>query len=910
MRKLVLFFFFIVLVFGLSLDENLSVGELDNGFKYYLYQNDTPKESVSMIMHIKAGSSDERDDEQGIAHFVEHMAFNGTEEFSKNELIKALESLGVQFGADLNAMTSFDETIYKLDIKKDDENIHKALKVMANMGFKVLFNADDLEAEKGVIQAEEKNRRNAYTRIMEQTLDYYYKDSIYAKRLPIGDMDIIRNATPELLKGFFNRYYRPNNASLVVVGDFDEAKMKEAINLHFGSLERGDVRHGDKSIGYFNELVVFNAHDAELTRNSVSLMFEGNSLKLDSYEAFKTRYKNLYISKLVSLLNDARKASGETKLSLMFYDMDIQNKKSLNTFHSSVIENDINASLSELSSLIKTVKQNGFSKSDFESAKKEFIAQNIASFEKRSKRHNPEIINEILSYISDGTAFLDPETAFSMNEKILNEITLDDVNAHFNAIVSSEGLIVGITTKDEFKLSKDEFKQIYENADEFSKELGDLPDSLLNETLPSVEPTKTEVDANLVYKFEFENGAEVWFKEINTDKDKVTFRAFKKGGFTNLADSVNATFAVNLANGSGIGEFNDYEVRKITAGEVFEFRKFIEKTSLGFSGSFMASDLENMLKAFYVEFENPKIDSEYFKRYQTIALDTLAKNETHPDYKFSKEFNDFYYNGSDKMRYASKDDILNMDKNALETSLKEMFSNAGEYKFIFVGDMNATAFIEVAKNYLGNLSGAKKESFIEDDGIRSLDKTHEFKRFYLSEDTSKNSIFIKNYDLAYTPKDAVTLELATEILNVLMREQIREKDGMVYGINAHSKLENLPYQKSNTNIYFTTGKENIETIIENVKSIIAYLKTEFNDEQELENAKLKAKVALEKSYQNPSFWERALSDSILFDRKFFNYDEISSLIDSVTMQDIKNVSKIAFDLEHFIVGSNIYEKAE
>lgn len=899
--------FFITFSFSLNLDKNLTIGKLDNGLTYYFYQNDTPKESVSMIMHIKAGSADETDSEKGIAHFVEHMAFNGTIDFNKNDLIKALESLGVKFGADLNAMTSFDETIYKLDIKKNDENINRALKVMANLGFKVLFNLDDLEDEKGVILAEEKNRRNAHTRIMEQTLKYYYKDSIYENRLPIGDMNVIKNSTPEILKGFFNRYYHPNNANLVVVGDFNETKMLQAIKTYFGDIKNSTVTHSDKSIGYFNDLVVFNAYDKELSNNSVFVMYEDNVTVLNSYENFKINYKKAYISRLISLINDARKAKGQTVLSTDFYDMNLQNQKSLNSFYASVIKNDTNSSLSEISSLIKTIEKNGFNVDDFNSVKKEFIAENLANFEKRSKRYNTEIINEITSYLIDNEIFLSVEDNFKMNEKILNEITLDDVNRYFNEIISKKGIIVGLITKEESRFSEEDYEKIYENAEIFKEDLGKLPSSLLNKKLPDVNVAKSSVDANLVHKFEFENGAEIYFKEINTNKDTLTFTAFKKGGFTNFDDIKNITFAINLSNGSGIGEFNDYEVKKITAGEVFEFSKYMDKTSLGFTGSTRVSDLENMLKAFYVEFENPNINDDFFKRFQTIALDTLAKNENHPDYKFSKEFNDFYYKNSKKMEFANKEDILAMDKSALKSSLKEIFKNAGEYKFIFVGDMKAENFIKIAKNYIGNLSGSKNENSIKDDGVRDIDGKQEFKRYYLSEDTSKNSIYIKSYDLAYTPKNSITLELATDILNVLMREEIREKNGMVYGIYANSKLENLPYQKSSTNIYFTTNKKNIESIVKSIKDIIVLLKGDYSDEKELENAKLIKKVSLEKSYQNPGFWRNNLSNSLLYDTKFFSFDEISKLIDSVTMQDIKNVINLAFNVNNFVISSNIYK---
>ncbi|MCZ6111141.1 M16 family metallopeptidase [Campylobacter ureolyticus] len=910
MKKIILILsIFLSICFGFENDENLKIGKLDNGFSYYLYKNQTPKDSISLILYFKVGSSDELENEKGIAHFVEHMAFNGTKDYTKNDLIKALESLGVKFGADLNAATSFNETIYKLDIKK--ENLDKALSVLSNMGFKALFEKDDLEAEKGVIIEEERNRKNAYVRIMNQGLKYFYPDSIYASRLPIGDMSIIKNATPALLKGFYNKFYTPNNAKLIIVGDFNENETKTLIKKYFENIKNGDfVKRADKNIGYFNDLVIFNPNDEEIANNSVSIMFEDTPYKLNSIENLEKEYKNRFISKMFSLLNEKRKSKSKTLLTTNYYDINLYNFKKLNSFYATVIKDDVNASLSELISLIKTVQKNGFNKDDFLSAKKELLAQNLANFEKKQKRYNSEIISEILNLIEDDTTFLSPKDEKEISQNIIDKITLDEINKEFKNSVSSSGVLVNLTTKKPISLSKDEFKILQENAQILKDDSLNLPKTILEKKLANKSPINSNIDKNLIYKFEFENGAKVYFKEINTNKDTIYFKAFKKGGLTNFDDIINLNFAINISNGSGIGKFNDYEVRKITAGQMFEYKKFIDKTSLGYSGNAQVKDFENLLKAFFTDFENPKIDDGYLKRYQTLALDLLAKNLNHPDYKFEKEFNEFYFNNSYKMRFLSKDDILNLDKNNLENMLKKAFLNAGEYDFVFVGDMSPKEFIKISKNYIGNLSADKNQTFIKDDGIRQILGRKNFTRKYLQENSSKNSIFINSYDINYTPKNALALSLGTDILNILLREKIREEDSMVYGIYAHNELQNKPYEKASISIYFTSDVKNINTIVKNVKNIINLLKTSYDDEKELKSVKLALKVKLEKLYQTPNFWLNQLSQDLLYEKYFYNYDEAMSLIDSITLNDIKRVVNLAYNLDNFIVKSNIYKGAK
>ncbi|PSM51928.1 zinc-dependent peptidase, M16 family [Campylobacter blaseri] len=912
MRKvLVLILLFAVALFGFENDKELIKKELENGFTYYLYKNETPKDSISLRLLIKAGSTDEKDSEQGLAHFVEHMAFNGTKDYNKNELIKVLESLGVKFGADLNAATGFVSTTYKLDIKNSDENIQKALNIFANMGFKVLFNEDDLEDEKGVIIAEEKNRRNAGTRIFEQSIPYYFKDSIFQKRLPIGDMDIIKNSTPDLLKGFYNKYYHPNNAVLVVAGDFDIDKMDSKIQKVFGDIAYKKIEHMEKNIGYFNELVVYNSHDKDIMDNSLNIMFEDNVSLINSYDGLKHDIKNEFISKLFSAINQRERSMGNTTLSSAFYPINLYNKKVLNAFNSSVLENDFENSIRNLLYTIKSIKEFGFNKNDFEDVKKDLKAANLSIFKKSKKRENSALVSQILDYVESNTTFLNIEDRYNFTEKILDELSLEEINAHFKKIVSANGVLIGLISKESVSFNKDDFLAIYEDIVVTENIEKELSGPILKERLKRQNPYKSSFDnVNLVHMYKFENGVNVYFKQIDTRKDNIFFKAFKKKGYSNFDDLKLANFSVNLSNGSGIGDFNDYEVQKITAGQVFKYSKYINRTSLGYQGNFMIYDIKNFFDAFYVDFHNPKIDENYFKNYKIVALDKLKKNEENPDYKFAKEFNDFYYDNNPKMEFTTKQDIINLDLNRSREFIRSAFENAGEYDFVFVGDMDPDNFIKIAKNYIGNLKGEKTSIDIVDDGVRPILGNHKFVKNYLSENVSKNTIFIENNELQNTPKNRLALEFATDILNILMREDIREKQGKVYGINAYSILKDIPYQYSNVKIYFTSNVKDSDKIVSDVKRIIHKLKTTFNDENELKNIKTIKKVALEKAYQQPQYWVDSLFETLVFDEYFFSYDEIVSLIDQITLDDIKRVAAYAFDTRNFIISSNRYIKSD
>lgn len=453
MRKILIFLFFITAVFGEDMkfktDENLLHGSLENGLNYYIFKNQTPKNSAEIYMYVKAGSTNENDDEQGLAHFSEHMMFNGTKDFNKNELITKLESLGVKFGAELNGATSFDKTFYKIHIKNEGENIATALKVLRNMAFDGLFLQSDIDSEKGIIIEEERMRNGVGMRIFKQEIPYLFGKSIYSKRLPIGKMDIIKSATDEKLRNFYHKNYKPENISLICVGDFDEKVVKNLIKAEFSrDIKGAENLAPNRKIDFFNRFVLFNVYDKEIQNESVNVYFEDRFRGgIVDFESFKENIKMQYIRRLIDLISERRNANNESFYKIGFDNSNLFNQKELNIFTKNVLNGDFKGATSDIFSIMNGVRKFGFSKQDFDGAKSEFLSQNESFYAAKNTQNNSFYLHKIAQFLDDKSVILSNEDSYKFTKIALNEITLEDVNEKFRQITGNGGILVELISQ-------------------------------------------------------------------------------------------------------------------------------------------------------------------------------------------------------------------------------------------------------------------------------------------------------------------------------------------------------------------------------------------------------------------------------------------------------------------------------
>ena len=896
-------------LFALQNDKDMLNGELKNGLKYYIKENKFPQKTAIFYLVINSGSTDEKDGEQGLAHFLEHMAFNGSRDFSKNELIKQLESLGVKFGADLNAQTSYDQTSYVLTINVNEKNLQDTFKVFSNWIDGVKIDPKELDKERGVIMEEERQRNTPGYRLYLAQAKDIFEGSIYLKRVPIGDMDIIKSVDAKHMQEFYERLYQPRFMSFVAVGDFDKNEIKSLIEKNFSQAKNtNSYIHPEKNISFKSGLNIFNYDSNETGMELVRLSyFDKFSPVLNEADA-KRNLEDALIASLINMLYEQKNANNSSNLSTDFIAQTLQTKQKIYSFEINVLGGDFNASLKDMLGVIKGIKEFGFNKDDFEDVKKAFAANVDAKFKRSKTKKSSAYAGQILNMIENGGFVLSDEDEKELSLKLLNEITLADVNARFRQILAISDERVRIFSKDGFKLSKDEFLKLFAKAPAYNTNLSasNNDKSLGNENLEPKEINSRSFDEkNGIYTYKMSNSSQVIFKPLTTKKDSVLFAAISKGGTSNLTDPKLGSFAVALTNESGVGKFNNYELSKALNGKIVSYEKGIEALTQGIYGSSSTSDLSSLLAVINLEFSSPRADANVLERIKQRAKDELAKEQNLPEYKFSTEFSKFFYENNKRVAPIEMAQIDALKLNELKEIIKDKFTNAASYTFVIIGDTDEERLLPLIKKYIATLPKLDEAEEFKDDGVRSIKGQHTFKREYQTSKRSDVSVDIVNFDAKYSFEGAIRLRALSEILKTALREQIREDKGQTYGFSLNTKLARYPFEHSDMLISFTCDPANTDKIITEIKQIIASIKSSGAISlKHLEDYKAQSKISIKKEFEKPDFWLRTIISNKIYNTPLYTTDEYIKAVDAVNNDDIKEAARLYLDEKNMVISIN------
>ena len=896
-------------LFALQNDKDMLNGELKNGLKYYIKENKFPQKTAIFYLVINSGSTDEKDGEQGLAHFLEHMAFNGSRDFSKNELIKQLESLGVKFGADLNAQTSYDQTSYVLTINVNEKNLQDTFKVFSNWIDGVKIDPKELDKERGVIMEEERQRNTpGYRLYLAQTKDIF-EGSIYLKRVPIGDMIVIKSVDAKHMQEFYERLYQPRFMNFVAVGDFDKNEIKSLIEKSFSQAKNtNSYIHPEKNISFKSGLNIFNYDSNETGMELVRLSYFDKFSPVVNEADAKRNLEDALIASLINMLYEQKNANNSSNLSTDFIAQTLQAKQKIYSFETNVLGGDFNASLKDMLGVIKGIKEFGFNKDDFKDVKKAFAANVDAKFKRSKTKKSSVYAGQILNMIESGGFVLSDEDEKELSLKLLNEITLADVNDRFRQILAISDERVRIFSKDGFKLSKDEFLKLFAKAPAYNTNLSasNNDKSLGNENLEPKEISSRSFDEkNGIYTYKMQNGSQVIFKPLATKKDSILFAAVSKGGTSNLTDPKLGSFAVALTNESGVGKFNNYELSKALNGKIVSYEKGIEALTQGIYGSSSTSDLSSLLAVINLEFNAPRADANVLERIKQRAKDELAKEQNLPEYKFSTEFSKFFYENNRRVAPIEMADIYALKLNELKEIIKGKFTNAASYTFVIIGDTDEERLLPLIKKYIATLPKLGEAENFKDDGVRSIKGQHTFKREYQTSKRSDVSVDIVNFDAKYSFEGAIRLRALSSVLKTALREKIREDKGQTYGFSLNAKLSRYPYEHSKVVIGFTCDPANTDKIIAEIKEIIANIKRDGALlPKHLEDFKAQSEISIKKDYEKPEFWQNLIISNKIFNTPLYTADEYIDAVKAVTNDDIKEAARLYLDEKNMVISIN------
>ncbi|MDN3686383.1 M16 family metallopeptidase [Cyclobacterium jeungdonense] len=861
---------------SVPLDSRVKTGQLENGMEYYIQYNPKPENKLELRLAIKAGSMQEREDQLGLAHFVEHMAFNGSEHFEKNELISYLQSIGVAFGSDLNAYTSFDETVYMLPIPTDDEEkIQNGFQVMRDWAGGLLLNSEDINAERGIVVEEWRTGQGVDQRMRDAYLPVLLHESRYANRLPIGDMDIIREAEEEVIRDFYRDWYRPDLMGIVAVGDVAPEKVEALIKDYFGDLTN-PVEAPERvyyEVPEHAENFVKIITDEEAPGIQVQLYYKHQPVATETYDDYKDRILRTMVGgMLTQRLDEIRQKPdapfifagaryGKLVKGLEFFTTSgvVGPGKTKEGLRSFLEEN-------------RRAVQHGFTQSELERVKRSLLNSAERSFKEMDKAESRSLVGRYVSHFLNETFADNPAHRNRFYQEVIPEITLEEVNTVVDKLVRENNTVVIVTAPEKDRESLPTESELLAVLNE-AKEIETTPyqEKELREELMLAIPesgkvvTVREVEEVGITIIQLANGLKIHFKPTDFKNDEILFTGSSKGG-TSLypdRDHIHASYAGTAVNVMGVGDFSPSDLRKVLAGKNVQVTPNIGRYSENISGSTSPEDLELALQLIHLYFTAPRMDSELWEVFLTNQKNQLESAQVNPDFQFNKRVNEIISNGNPRGMGIFSPEKL--DSIEVEKSLEiftERFANVADFEFLFTGNIDLDLVIPMVERYLGSLPGnpALESEQFRDLGINPpQDQTELIK---VGVDEKSQVILYFNGDTAYDLEKSQQLSYLGEILTIKLIESLREQIGGVYGVGARGSLSKVPNERFSFVINFPCAPESVPELTAAVWEEIEKIQTNGPEAEDLEKVRETKRISLEENLRRNGFWHGQISAAI------------------------------------------------
>ncbi|TRW26558.1 insulinase family protein [Flavobacterium zepuense] len=809
-------------------DPNVKTGKLKNGLTYYIRKNAKPENKVDLRLVINAGSILENDDQQGLAHFMEHMCFNGTKRFPKNALVDYLQSIGVKFGQHLNAYTSFDETVYFLPIPSDSpEKLEKGFQVIEDWAFNAVLTPEEIDKERGVVLEEYRIGLGAEKRMMNHFMPKMMYKSHYANRLPIGQKEILENFKYEKITQFYKDWYRPDLMAVIVVGDIDVAAMEKKIQDHFGSYKNPKNEKPRKTFDVPNhkETLVSVESDKEASYSRVQLIYKDytDPKKLVTINDFKDYInEGLFSTMLNNRLNELTNAPNppftygytyhggtwaRTKEAYQSFAM-MQEDKQLDALKVLVDENE-------------RVRKFGFTAGELERAKAEFTAQMESQYNDRDKTESENFVGEYQANFLEQEPAPGIEWTFAAMQKLLPAVKIEDINKLVKDYIKPDNRVVVLTgpQKDGLKqpTEQDVLKILNASTDNLTayEDVATATSLLRNDVKPG-SITKKESNAKLgTSTLTLSNGAKVTYKKTDFKNDEVLFEAVSFGGSNlyNNTDVKKVQFANGALTEAGFSGLKLNDINKFMTGKIAQVYPYIGGTTEGLSGNATPKDLEYLFQMVYAYFTDLNLDKDAFNSYKQKQSAFYNNMASQPNFYFQQELYGFLYKDNPRFNgfIPTEKSWAETDYELAYNKYKERFANAADFEFYFVGNIDDKAIEAFASKYIASLPGSDKKEKATDLGYRMIKGEH--KKIINKGSDPKSNVRIMYYgEASYSPKEALAMNALGEILTIKLIEELRENESGVYGISANGSMGKVPYGSYSFNIGFPCGPDNAEKL--------------------------------------------------------------------------------------------------
>jgi len=893
-------------------DPRVKVGRLANGLRYFIRRNQTPEMRAELRLVVNAGSILEDEDQLGLAHFVEHMAFNGSRHFAKQELIEYMESIGMRFGPELNAYTGFDETVYMLTVPTDEQELlDKAFLMLEDWAHGLDFDAEEIDKERGVVIEEWRLGQGAPARMRDQQFPVLLKGSRYAERLPIGKKAILETFDHKALKRFYREWYRPDLMAVVAVGDFDTARIENLIKTHFQALKKPASPRPRST---------FPVPDHDETLISIATDHEAPSTTVSVYHKLPPRdqstvgdYRQAIVERLYNVMLNRRLADLTQKPDPPFiYAFSSRGSliraKDTFTLAAEVKEDGITQGLKAVFTEAERVKRHGFTATELEREKQDLLRSVERAYIERDKQNSSTFAAEyIRAFLQDepipGIAY-----EFELHRRFVPEISREEINALGTEWITERNRVILISAPEKEGLTIPIEEELLAALESISQtEIEPFQDAVaeapLMRTLPSagsIVSTSQRTDLNIT-EWKLSNGTRVILKPTSYKQDEILFRAISPGG-TSLADDrdhIPAMTAAQVIASSGLGDFNAVGLRKKLSGKVAAVRPFIGQLEEGIAGSASPQDLETVFQLIHLAFTAPRADRDLFKSLTSRMKAQLANRSAMPEMAFFESVQRIMTQDHPRARSLTAEAVDEMN---LEKSLafyRDRFGDAGDFTFFLVGNIDLEAVKPLVKQYLASLPSDGRNETWRDLGIRPP-KGVVKETVYKGVEPKSITVLAFTGPFRYDPLQRLILRALCSILDTRLRNAIREDRGGTYGVNISPSYNRIPIESYGITINFGTDPERVEELTGVVFDEIARMKADGPTEEEVQNIKEAEIRSLETDSKKNAWWLSQLAHRYQSGEDPAGLLKIKDLTRELTAEEIQAAARSYFDLENYV----------
>ena len=903
-------------------DNTIRKGILPNGMTYYIRHNAQTKGVADFYIAQKVGSILEEKRQRGLAHFLEHMAFNGTKHFPGNTLQPGIvawcESVGIKFGANLNAYTSVDQTVYNISAAPVTREgvIDSCLLILNDWSHELLLTDKEIDKERGVIEEEWRTRRSgmAMQRLSEQAMPIIYAETKYSDCMPIGNIDIVRTFPYNDLRDYYSKWYRPDLQAIIVVGDINEDKIEEKIKKLFAKipLPQNPAHRIYYPIGNNEKMILYTATDKEQPTVNFTLYMKRDVTPKQERNTIQNYADDYKTNILRMAINDRLEELSRTKnapfisASVRSGNFFLASTKDAFELSGVLKEGKAIEAIQLLVGEVERARANGITIDELKRGKAEMLSYAENDYNDRSNRRNGEFVEQCVQNFLEETPIIEPEKELEIVRKLDKTVTIDDVNALAKTIITNQNQVVTMfgPDKNTFKMPTN---SSIENAILKAQKQHYTPyktQNTLTERLITKLPKPGSIKSERTYKygyteFTLSNGLKVYVRPTNFEPDEVNLKLFSLGGKNIYPDSEmpNLTYLMAGATIGGVGQYNDLTLEKMLAGKTATVTPFIDNDTRGMAGTSNVKDTKTLLELVYLYFTQPRKDPQAFKNLMEQQQEFLTNAHVNPMLAYNDTLHKVAY-ATNRMASMDKEQLKRVNYNRIMHIYKELFANAANFKLILTGNININKLKPLLCQYIATLPSNNTKEIIGTYEPKLVDgkKTYIFHKKQTTP-TAITTIVIKG-KMEYNNRNELLMDAIGQLLRIVYTEKVREDKGGTYSVQVSGDLQHHPNDEALLRIAFQTDPQKYNDLIPIVYKELEKMATEGPSQQDLDKVKAYELKVYNQVLRMNNYWEYVLYTDL------YNGIDVDTdfryIVENMTCDDIRTTLRNLIDQNNCI----------